>query len=211
MKRLRVTTVLLVLLNVGLSACIALLWNAGQARVAEPQRLNVPPLALPDLTVVDSVPMPSVDVTTIREQAAFYASRAFYRPPAAPVEMPAPQYEMAGTLRLTDGKRIAFVRGKADRASHTLHVGDDLEGWRVQAIEPERVVLQRSEQTAELRSGGATNSPGLIRGGMSAPRTVQTGIHVLGGGVAGSPAPQIPTQGGAREARLYRPPPPVGK
>jgi hypothetical protein len=211
MKRLRMTTVLLVLLNVGLSACAALLWSKGQARVAEPERLNVPPLALPDLTVLDSVPMPSVDVTTIREQAAFYASRAFYRPPAAPAEIPMPQYEMAGTLRLADGKRIAFVRSKADRASRTLHVGDDLEGWRVQAIEPERIVLQRSEQTAELGSGRTTSTAGLIRGGMSVPRTAQTGIRVLGGGVAGAAALQTPTQGGAREARLYRPPPTAGK
>jgi hypothetical protein len=194
MKRLRLTTVLLVLLNVALAVCVALLWNRGQQRVTEPARLNIPPLELPDLAALNSVPMPSVEVGTIREQAVFYASRAFYTPPVAAVSVPAPEYDISGTLRLPDGKRIAFVKKKADQSGRTLHIGDDLEGWRV------------SEQSVELRTAAGAGVSGLIRGQGTA-RTVQTGNRILGG--AGTGAPQSTVQG--REARLYRPPPAVGK
>jgi len=42
----------------------------------------------------------------IRDQAVFYATRSFYQPPATLVEVPPPDYEMAGTLRLTDGSEL---------------------------------------------------------------------------------------------------------
>jgi hypothetical protein len=110
---------------------------------------------------------------------------------------------MAGTLRLADGKRIAFVKRKADQSSRTLHLGDDLEGWRVQLIDPDRIVLDRNEQSAELRSRSGAGGSGLIRGG-STPRTVQSGIRVLG--AAGS-GPILGAPAGPGQTRLYRPPP----
>jgi hypothetical protein len=201
MRGVRITTVLLVLLNAALTLWVVVLWNRGQARVTEPARLSIPPLSLPDLTALNSPPMPSVDVAAIREQAPFYTSRAFYRPPAETAAVPPPEYEMTGTLRLADGKRIAFVRKTADRSSRTLHVSDDLEGWRVAAIDPERIVLSHDDQTAQLHSGGSApgGAPGLIRG-PTPPRTAQTGIHVLGAAGPGALQP-----GG--QARVYHPPP----
>ena len=208
MQRLRITTISLTLLNVALALCVVLLWTHGQARVMEPAALIAPPLPLPDLTAVNSIPMPSVDTVTIRERAVFYASRSFYQPPPTPVEVAVPEYDMAGTLRLSDGKRIAFVKSKADRSSRTLHLGDDLEGWRVQTIEPDRIVLDRNEQTTELHSNTVTAVSGLIRG-VGAPRTAQTGIRVLG--VTGPGAPRSAGQAVSVQARTYRPPPSVGK
>jgi hypothetical protein len=208
-KRLRLTTLLLLLLNGVLGVSVVVLWTRGEKRVTEPARLSVPPLALPDMTALSSVPMPSVDIAGIREQAVFYASRAFYRPPAAPTQVPAPEYDISGTLRLADGKRIAFVKRKADQSSRTLHVGDDLEGWHVQLIDADRIVLDRNEQSAELRSGAAgVGTAGLIRG-PGAPRALQTGIRVLG--ATGPGALPLPALGAARDARLFRPPPPAGK
>jgi hypothetical protein len=207
MQRLRITTISLALLNVALALGVALLWKQGQTRVLEPATLVVPPLPLPDLAALNSIPMSSVDVATIRNQAVFYASRSFYQPAPAPVEVASPEYEMAGTLRLSDGKRIAFVRRKADRSSRTLHLGDNLDGWRVQIIDADRIVLGYNEQTAELRSNTVAGVSGLIRG-PSAPPTAQTGIRVLG--AAGSGAPRAAGQGSV-EARTYHPPPQVGK
>jgi hypothetical protein len=152
--------------------------------------------------------MRSVEVGTIRDQAVFYATRSFYQPPATPVEIPPPDYEMAGTLRLTDGKRIAFVRKKADRSSRTLHLGDDLEGWRVEAIEPDRIVIARNEQNAELRSNSVASASGLIRGSNS-PRIAQTGVRVLS--ATGSGASIGRAQSTSSEARIYHPPPSAGK
>jgi hypothetical protein len=207
MKRLRITTISLTLLNVTLALGVVLLWRHGQARVMEPATLVVPPLALPDLAALNSIPMPSVDVATIRGQAVFYASRSFYQPPPVPVEVATPDYEMAGTLRLSDGKRIAFVKRKADRISLTLHLGDDLEGWRVHIIESDRIVLDHNEQTTELRSNTVTGISGLIRGA-SAPPTAQTGIRVLG--TARSGAARAAGQASV-EARTYQPPARVDK
>jgi hypothetical protein len=206
--RIRVTTVALITLNLGLAAWVALLWNRGQAQVREPATLVTPPLELPNLSVLNSTPMPGVDASTIRNQAVFHSSRSFYEPPPVPVEVTAPEYEMAGTLRLADGKRIAFVKRKADRSSRTLHVGDDLEGWRVQVIDADRIVLDHNEQTAELRAGTGTGVSGLIRG-PGIPRTVVTGIRVLG--ASGSGAAQAGGQALSLGARTYRPPTPVGK
>lgn len=208
MRSLRVTTVSLTLLNVALALLVVLLWNRGQARVTEPERLVVPPLPLPDLAALNSVPMRSVEVATIRDQAVFYASRSFYQPPAAPTEVPPPDYEMAGTLRLADGKRIAFVRRKADRSSRTVHLGDDLEGWRVEAIEPARIVIGHNEQSAELHSNSVASPSGLIRS-TGSPHIAQTGIRVLsatGSGAFGGPAHST-----SSEARTFHPPPAVGK
>ena len=206
MKPPRITTISLALLNVALASGVVLSWKYGQARVMEPATLVVPTLPLPDLAALNSTSMRSVDIATIRNQAAFYASRSFYQPPPAPSEVAAPEYEVAGTLRLSDGKRIAFVKRKADRSSRTLHLGDDLEGWHVRIIEADRIVLEHNEQTAELRSNTVTSVSGLIRGA-SAPPTAQAGIRVLGAGAGASPA----AGQGSVEARTYRPPPPVGK
>lgn len=213
MRSIRVATILLVMANVGLALLVVLLWKRGQARVSEPAVVSAQPGSLPDLAVLNSVPTRSVDVTTIRDQSVFYATRAFYRPPATPVEVPPPEYEMAGSLRLANGKRIAFAKRKADQSSRTLHVDDDLEGWRVTLIEPDRIVLTQNEQSAELyaraRSGAA--SSGLIRGA-NAPRAIQSGIpiqsgvRVLGGGGSGSMRQGDTTTSG--QPRLFHPLPP---
>jgi hypothetical protein len=203
MKRVRITTAFLVLLNAALAASVVLLWIRGQQRVSEPDHLNIPPLSLPDLAALNSVQMASVDVNTIRDQSAFYTNRVFYRPPAVSVEVAAPDYEMAGTLGLAPGKRVAFVKKRADHTSKTLHVGDDLEGWRVTAIEPDRVILVLNEQMAELRNGaGGGIASGLIRG-PTAPHIAQTGIRVLGT----TGATQLGSTTGSHDARIYRPPP----
>jgi hypothetical protein len=211
MKRLRITTMLLVLCNALLAALVVMLWSRGQARVSEPAHLAVTPLSLPDLAALSSIPMHSVDMTTIREQAVFYESRAFYQPPPVQVEVSAPEYEMSGTLRLADGRRIGFVRKKADSSGKTLHVGEDLEGWRVQAIEPDRIILGLNERNAELRSGAGASVSGLIRGSTAAvaPPIAQTGVRVLG--AIGAGGLQTPGRTPAGSARTYRPPPPAGK
>jgi hypothetical protein len=205
-KSVRLPTVLLGALNLGLGALIAMLWHGGQLRVKEPETLIVPPLTLPDLSALNSTPMPSVDAATIRDQSVFYVSRSFYTPPPPPVEIPAPAYDFSGTMRLADGKRIAFVKGKTDLRSRTLHVGDDVDGWHVQAIEADRVILDRSEQTAELTANKTASPAGLIRGPVT-PRIAQTGIRVLGATDSGTPRSAASDL--SARARTYQPPPPL--
>jgi hypothetical protein len=209
MKQLRATTIALSVLNLGLAVAVVLAWTRGQERVAQPATLVAPPLDMPDLSVSNSIPMPSVDVATIRSQSVFYASRSYYEPPPAPTEVAPPEYEMSGTLRLADGKRIGFVKNKADRSSRTLHVGDDLDSWHVQVIEQDRIVLDRNQQIAELHTSTGGGVSGLIRGSASAPRTALSGIRVLEATRSGVTQPG--SQAPSLEARTFRPPGPVGK
>jgi hypothetical protein len=222
MKYFHPTTVLLFLLNAGLLVLVSFLWRDGERRVAEPAGLAVTPLEQPDLALLNSVPMPGVEVATIRDQAVFYVRRSFYRPPPPSMEVAPPEYVLSGTMGLQEGKRVAFVKRKSDQSSRTLHVGDDLDGWRVDRVETARVVLVHDTQTSEVvdtRAGGLT--PGLLHGSASSPAAsvVQTGPRVLGGvggvgsavgvGIGGiaSGLSRPPVSSVSAQARTYRPPP----
>jgi len=214
MKRFGVTPLLLILINLVLASAVTFAWKRGEQRVAEPANLIISPLALPDLAALNSIPMASVDVVAIRDQAVFHTSRTFYVPPVAAVQIPQPEYYLSGTLRLPDGKRTAFVKKRGDGVSRTLHVGDDLDGWRVREIIPDHVALDLNGQTAVLTSATAGSvTTGLIRATTSS-RPVLTGLHVLGAtgiGAAVAGSPRSTTQAGHSEARLYRPPPQAPK
>lgn len=204
MKYIRLTTVLLTLLNGGLAVLVSFLWNGGQARVREPANLAVSPLTLPDLADLNSTSMRGVDVAAIRDQALFHAHRSFYRPPQPSLEIPPPEYVLAGTMGLQDGKRVAFVKKRADQSTRTIHVGDDLDGWRVQLVETARVVVARDAQSAELLDARGDLAHGLIRGA-SSPRVTETGLRVLGGTASGTSHTSVSSV--SAEARTYRPPP----
>jgi hypothetical protein len=208
MKRPRITTALLVILNLGLAVSAGVLWKTGQRQVREPVNMVVTPPPSLDLSVLNSVPVPSVEVASIRDQAAMYASRSFYQPPPVPVSVTPPEYELAGTMRLADGKHIAFATRKSDHGTRTLHLGDDLDGWQVAAIEPDRVNLAHEQQFAELRPASAGAGQGLMRGA-SAPAPPVTGIRVLGGG--SSALTPMAARGAPGDARVYHPPAPLHK
>jgi hypothetical protein len=204
MARISLTKLLLVLLNLGLIISGYLLWSRGQHLVQEPSRLPPPNLQSLDLAELNSTPVPSVDVTNIREHAVLYTSRSFFKPAPPAVVATPPDYEITGILKLFDGKRIAFVRSKADHSTRTLHVGDDLDGWRINVIDQDHIGLNQAEQSTELRvTTAAPASPGLIRG-QSVPQVASSGLHILGS------AGMIPSQSAGR-SRNYRPPPVVGK
>ena len=70
------------------------------------------------------------------------------------------------------------MKAKSDHASRMLHLGDDLEGWRVEGIEPTKVVLVRDDHRTELTTTAAP-MVGLIHGTPVA-HVAQTTPHVLG-------------------------------
>jgi hypothetical protein len=148
------------------------------------------------------VTAPVVDVAKIRDNALFYSRRSFYEPPPPSQSIPSPEYDFAGSMDLPQGKRVAFVKAKSDHASRMLHLGDDLDGWRVDSIEATKVVLVRDDHRTELTSTAAPMA-GLIHG-VSSPSAAQTGPHVLGSQAMSFALP--PRQ--QTTARTYRPPPP---
>jgi hypothetical protein len=197
-------TALLVLLNVTLVALTLFVWSTGQDRIHQPDQIAARRLELPDLGALDVRPSPAVDLTAMREDAVFHSRRSFFHPPLPSQVIPAPEYDFAGTMSLPQGKRIAFVKKKSDRTNRTVHVGDDLDGWRVETIESTRVVVFREDQHYELKSNTAAPALGLVRGD-AGQRIVESGIRVLGSRKAETfPLPHE----AVTSVRTYRPPPP---
>jgi hypothetical protein len=158
---------------------------------------------MPDLKVLEIPSAHALDVASIRDNAVFHNTRSFYQAPAPSQAMPTPDYEFAGSMGLPQGKRVAFVRKKADQSNRSLHVGDDLDGWRVQSIEASRVLLVRDDQRFELKAETGLPSAGLVTG-TSAPRVAHSGPLILGAPGSNSAATARPM---AVEARTYHPPP----
>jgi hypothetical protein len=196
-------TVSLVAVNIGLLVTTILLWRHGEQRIQEPVHLAIPTLPPPDLAFLQSAGPPAVDVAGIREAAVFHARRTFYQPPPPSQALPPPDYQLAGVMGLSKDKRVAFLKKNADHSSRTIHLGDDVDGWRVEGIELARVTFIHDTQHAEIHSNTPI-SPGLIRGPVG-PRVVSTGPRTLGGsGASGVSFNTTPSA----EARIYRPPPP---
>lgn len=198
---IRVLTVSLALLNCGLVALLIFSWQSGQRRVREPEVLRPHSLAPTDLSALNAMPTVSTDLSAIREEAVFHSRRSFYQPPTPSQVILPPDYDLAGTMVVHDGKRIAVVKKRSDQTSRTLHAGDDLDGWRVQFIEAAKVIVFREDQHAELTGKSIVPAPGLVQGAQS-PHVVQSGPGTVG--VLGpSPLPPAPSN----QVRLYRPPP----
>lgn len=199
--KFRVVPVLLGFMNLGFAAAAVIFWRVGEARIHEPDHIAAHNVSLPDLTVLTPVTAVSIDIGRIRDNALFYSRRSFYEPPPPSQSIPSPDYDFAGSMDTPQGKRVAFVKAKSDHASRMLHLGDDLDGWRVEGIEPTKVVLVRDDHQTELTST-ATPTIGLIHGAPVA-QVVPTTPHVLGAQATTFPLPPRPPT----TARTYRPPP----
>jgi len=201
--KIRWTSILLAMLSGGLLVLLVMIWRWGEARVHAPEHLTARHLAQPDLTILNAVAAPNIDVTAIRDNAVFYAHRAFFQAPIPGQSVPVPEYGFAGSIGLPQGKSVAFVKKKSDKSNRTVHVGDDLDGWRVESIDAQRVVIVRDSQKIELKSANESPGPGLVRGTVT-PYVAQSGIRTIGGGTATVHPPQAVTHA----ARTYQPPPP---
>lgn len=198
----RVVPVLLGVFNLALATAAVMIWRVGETRVHEPEHMAAHNVSLPDLTVLTPVTAAGIDVAAIRDNSVFYTRRSFYEPPPPSQSIPSPEYDFAGSMDLPQGKRVAFVKAKSDHASRMLHLGDDLDGWRVEGIEPTRLLLVRDDHQTELVSTTAAPMTGLIHG-FPVAHPVQTTPHVLG--VEATTFPLSPRQ--ITTARTYRPPP----
>jgi hypothetical protein len=208
MRRFGLVSFLLIGSNVAAGGFAVWTWHQGQKQISEPADLIVSPLSLPDMAALNSTPMRAVEVSAIRDQAVFYSARSFYQPPPTHVEVPAPAYELAGTLKLPNGKHLAFVKNTADRRTRTVHPGDELDGWQIQAIESGHVTIQHDEQVADLSTQKSSLKTGLVAAPLRL-KAAMTGSRVLGGGnskVARAGAPDTSPQ-----PRLFQPPFSPGK
>jgi hypothetical protein len=175
------------------------IWNRGEKNVHEPATLAHRSLPLPDLSPLQVTPAGSTDLSAIRDNAIFYAHRSFYQPPHPGQNVPLPEYDFSGSIALPQGKKVAFVRRKSDKSTKTVHVGDDLDGWRVEQIDPSRVVLTRDAQQVEIKSPSQSD-PGLMHAAVGSQNSSATG-KTLGLG----PRP-LPAAGYTSVVRTLPPP-----
>jgi hypothetical protein len=201
--KVRLTTIVLSMLCSGLVVLLIVISRWGEARVRAPEHLAARHLAQPDLALLNAAASPNIDMTAIRDSAVFYAHRTFFQPPPPGQSVPVPEYDFAGSIGLPQGKRVAFVKRKSDKSNRTVHVGDDLDGWRVESIDAQRVVIVRDSQKLELKSASESAGSGLVHGAVT-PYVAQSGIRTIGGGTATVHPPQVVSHA----ARTYQPPPP---
>jgi len=159
--------------------------------------------------------IPSVqrDWSPIERQVLFHVHRAYFPPPdphAKPLELPA--YEVTGSLIIPRQPAMAFLKPRSGGAVLSVKPGDDIAGWRVEAVESGRVELSFGEQHAELVKGspkGTTvTSAGLVpsRSGVTvAVAQHASGIRVLAGSSASAGTNQLLPVGRPRvERRVLR-------
>jgi hypothetical protein len=200
---IRLTTILLSVFSGGLLVLLVIVWRWGQERVQAPERLASRHLPQPELSVLSAAALPNIDLAGIRDNAVFYARRTFFQAPSPGQSAPVPEYEFSGSIGLPQGKRVAFVKRKSDKSNRTVHVGDDLDGWRVESISAQQVIIVRDHQQIELKSANDSQVSGLVHGTV-APYVAQSGTRTVGGSAAATQPPQSVS----RAARTYQPPAP---
>ncbi len=100
-------------------------------------------------------PMPPIETfDEVVERPLFFRSRRPPDPDAAPPPEAAlpPKADFVLTGLVISGKeRLALLRPAGSKTVERVHQGAEIEGWRVEAIHADRVVLKRGETVQEIR------------------------------------------------------------
>ena len=149
-------TLLFAIVNAAIASTIAArLWQGSQAHSILETAAR--PIAMPE-PLRDLAPS-AIDPTVIQSAALFYESRSFYVPPAAPVLQTRPDYRLSATLTIPGQPPFAMLVQNQSGAKIKVRVGDDLEGWTVDAIQARAVLLRHEQQQLEIRS--SQREPGM--------------------------------------------------
>jgi general secretion pathway protein N len=132
-----------------------------------------------------TVPVSALSVT--RERPLFSVSR---RPPivAVPIVAPPPKQEtlapalperplltLIGTI-LSPKASVAMLQGSNTEAVSRLHLGQENDGWRMQAISLRSVVVEKGGQSVELdlpRPNGMPATEGIVGAASKSPESRQ--------------------------------------
>ncbi|MCP5152305.1 MAG: hypothetical protein H6983_14220 [Ectothiorhodospiraceae bacterium] len=214
--------VLLAMMAVGLGAALGAVLRFQPGRVPPPTTTEAPRelagtarAALGELRELP--PLDALSETTSRP--LFASSR---RPPQAPAEAPAVVLEQPvepaaapaplslAAIVVSDGQPTAYVRGEAEGGLVRLHAGERHQGWLVESIRDDRIVVSSggTRQEVMLRSFDAPPSPAAAAAARSTPRRAprrpspginpnpgqsleQSAAEILKGLVTGQPQPGV--------------------
>lgn len=146
----------------GWTTALLLALQAASARLGEPQDPDRPALSAADLAALRSHNIfspprpPRRTEPSRREERRSEASSA----PAAPPR-PRPPVVTGIYLDLSSGVHAAVLEDRNEerlrqfREPRTVRPGDAVGDFRVEAVEPDRLVLKRGEETVTLKAGDA--------------------------------------------------------
>jgi len=154
-----------------------------------------------------------VDLAVIQSQPLAHASRAFFVPPppnAAPTTPPRPDYRLAGVLVAPNKPAVALlISRQGGGASHRVKTGDELEGWRVQAVDRNQVTLAFQNESFGISAAvsPAPANAGLKRVPITRARMASAGGGIQSLGATGKSPNNYSGGPSSDQPRLYRPPP----
>ena len=163
MSLIRTMRPLTLVLSLTIGAIVAAIAQLVVRGTQAEQLLATPPRQFTATSVNLDVQRPAVDLEPIRDHTLFYASRAFYVPPPPspePATPPRPNYQLAGTFIIPSKPTVALLKSSGGIPRKVIP-GDDLDGWHVQAVESQRVVLDYKGEQIEIVRDAKTKSSGL--------------------------------------------------
>jgi hypothetical protein len=101
----------------------------------------------------------SADLHLVQDSPLFYSTRHFYSAPivTGPATPAVPTYRLVGTFIIPNKPALAFLKSDTTGASRKVAPGETLDGWRVQAVENRRVVIQFGQESREIVPAGASS------------------------------------------------------
>lgn len=117
--------------------------------------IAAPSVAPQSLANEGLAPMPPIEAfDEVVERPLFFRSRRPPDPDAAPPPEAAAaaktDFVLTG-LVISGKERLALLRPTGSKIVERVHQGEEIEGWRVEAIHADRVVLKRGETVQEIR------------------------------------------------------------
>jgi hypothetical protein len=152
----------------------------------------------------------NADLASIKSQPLVYASRAFFIAPpadATPATPPRPDYRLAGIFLVPRKPAVALLVNRQSGANRRVRPGDELDGWRVRAVDSSHVTLAYDAESFELHAAPFVASAGLKRVPMTRARVASAGGGVQSLSATGSATNAFAGGPNTDPPRLYRPPP----
>jgi hypothetical protein len=142
------------------AAIVALLLTLPSERFGAPEPVSEPAnLRRANEVAAEAPAARAVDYPAIAEHPLFYPTRKPWQPPPAPPPAPPPpavasapspltNYFLVGVV-VSDSMRSALVRAQASKIL-TLSEGQEIEGWTLKEITPERLIFTAGNATYEM-------------------------------------------------------------
>ncbi len=113
-------------------------------------------LATQNLATKNLAPLPPIEsFDEVVERPLFFRSRRAPDPDAAPPPeaeaAPKADFVLTGLVIVSGKERLALLRPAGSKTVERVHQGEEIEGWRVEAIHADRVVLKKGETVQEIR------------------------------------------------------------